>query len=151
MALGSALVDSLVSVALLLIGILVFSHGISWTILLLPLAYLPLLIITLGLSWFLASLGVYVRDIGPAVIIFTRLLFFLTPIVYPLERVPEKYMWIMKLNPLSMIVDSFRNVLLWGEPLNWVEWGIWVVLGFAVVILGYVWFSKTRTGFADVI
>ena len=149
--LGSALVDSLVSIALLLIGLLIFSHGISITILLLPLVYLPLLLITLGVSWFLASLGVYIRDTGPAVNICTRLWFFLTPIVYPLERVPQKYIWVMKLNPLSMVVETFRNILLWGKPLNWTEWFIWVLTGIAVAVFGYFWFTKTRAGFADVL
>lgn len=150
-ALGSALVDSLVSVALLLVGVLFFSHGILWTVIFLPLAYLPLFLITLGLAWFLASLGVYIRDVGPAINIITRLLFFLTPIVYPWERIPQKYLWIMKMNPLFAVVDSFRNVLLWGRPLAWDEWAVWVVVGFAVAILGYIWFAKTRAGFADVI
>jgi lipopolysaccharide transport system permease protein len=149
--LGSALVDSLVSIVLLLIGIVVFSHSLPLTIFLLPLVYLPLLLITLGASWFLASLGVYIRDVGPAINIFTRLWFFLTPIVYPLERVPQKYLWIIKLNPLSLIVETFRNVLLWGKPLNWAEWSIWVLAGGCIAMLGYFWFMKTRTGFADVL
>lgn len=150
-ALGSALVDSLVSVVLLLIGMLIFSHGILWTVIFLPLAYLPLFLITLGIAWFLASLGVYIRDVGPAINIITRLLFFLTPIVYPLERIPQRYLWVMKMNPLSAVVDSFRSTLLWGRPLAWVEWIVWVVVGFAVASLGYIWFAKTRIGFADVI
>lgn len=150
-ALGTAFVDSLVSIFLLLIGILISSHDLSLTILLLPLAYLPLILLTLGASWFLASLGVYVRDMGPAVNIFTRLWFFLTPIVYPLERVPERFMWIMKLNPLSLVVESFRNVLVWGKPLDYTEWITWVLIGTFVSILGYYWFIKTRTGFADVL
>lgn len=150
-ALGTAVVDSLVSIVLLLAGVLIFSHSIPSTILLLPLAYLPLLLISLGGAWFLSSLGVYIRDLGPAVSIFTRLWFFLTPIVYPLERVPQRYLWIMKLNPLSMVVESFRNILLWGKPLNWLEWSIWVLIGTCMAIAGYFWFTRTRKGFADVI
>src|SRR5574342_724805 len=99
-ALGSSFVDSLVSLVLLVTGLLLFGQGLPWTVLLLPLAYLPLLLITLGAAWFLAAFGVYVRDTGPAVNILTRLLFFLTPIVYPLERIPQRFQWIMKLNPL---------------------------------------------------
>jgi lipopolysaccharide transport system permease protein len=149
--LGSALVDSLVSLALLLAGLLLFSHSLSWTILFLPLAYLPLLLITLGISWFLASLGVYVRDAGPAVNILTRLWFFVTPIVYPMEGIPERYLWLIKLNPLSMIVDAFRRVILWGNPLPWTDWAVWTFIGGVTAVLGYVWFIKTRAGFADVL
>jgi lipopolysaccharide transport system permease protein len=150
-ALGTAFVDSLVSIALLLAGILITSHSLSLTILLLPLAYLPLLLITMGISWLLASLGVYIRDMGPAVGILTRLWFFLTPIVYPLERVPQRFLWIMKLNPLAMVVESFRSALLWGTPWNWVEWSVWLFVGLILATLGYLWFMKTRTGFADVL
>lgn len=150
-ALGTALVDSLLSIALLLVGILISSHGLPITVLWLPLAYLPLLLITLGASWLLASLGVYIRDMGPAVNIFTRLWFFLTPIVYPIERVPQRFLWLMKLNPLSLVVDSFRNILLWGKLWDWTEWVIWFLIGACTAILGYFWFTKTRTGFADVL
>ena len=150
-ALGTAFVDSLISIVLLLAGILILSQSLSLTVFLLPLAYLPLLLLTLGISWFLASLGVYIRDMGPAVGIFTRLWFFLTPIVYPLERVPQKYLWLMKMNPLSMIVESFRSILLWDIPFNWMEWFIWVAIGVSIAAAGYFWFTKTRTGFADVL
>lgn len=150
-ALGSAFVDSLVSIALLLVGILLFSHGLQLTTLLLPLAYLPLLLVTLGISWFLSALGVYIRDVGPAINIFTRLYFFLTPIVYPLERIPQRYRWVMKLNPLALVTDGFRNIILWGQPLNWTEWFAWVLAGTVLTILGYYWFMKTRMGFADVL
>jgi lipopolysaccharide transport system permease protein len=146
-----ALGTALISIVLLLVGILISTQSLSLTVLLLPLAYLPLLLLTLGISWFLASLGVYIRDIGPAIGIFTRLWFFLTPIVYPLERVPQNYVWIMKMNPLSMIVESFRSMLLWGIAPNWFEWFIWVVIGAFVAMVGYFWFLRTRTGFADVL
>ena len=114
-AVGTALVDSLIMMALLLVGILIFAHSLSWSVLLLPLVYFPLLLITLGLSWFLASLGVYIRDVGPIINIAMRLLFFLTPVVYPIERIPERFRWVMALNPLAFIVDAFRDVLLWGN------------------------------------
>jgi len=150
-ALGSAFADSLVSLALLLIGLMVSLHNLPLTVLLLPLAYLPILLITLGTAWFLAALGVYVRDVGPAINIITRLFFFLTPIVYPLERIPQKYLWVMKFNPLSSVVEAFRDILVWGKPLNWAEWSIWFMAGICITILGYTWFMKTRTGFADVL
>lgn len=149
--LSSALVDSLVSMVLLLIGMALWSQHLPWTVLLLPLAYLPLLLLTLGTSWILASLGVYIRDVGPAINILTRFLFFLTPIVYPLERIPPAYLWIMKLNPLSAVVETFRDVLLWGRMFSWVEWSAWTLAGIVILAVGYLWFMKTRTGFADVL
>lgn len=150
-AVGTAFVDSLITLSLLLIGVLVFARGLTWMVLLLPVVYIPLLLISLGLSWFLSSLGVYIRDVGPMVNIFTRLLFFLTPIVYSIERVPERFRWVMALNPLAFIVDAFRDVLLWGISPAWTTWLIWSVLGLLISGLGYLWFNLTRKGFADVI
>lgn len=149
--LGGAFVDSLISILMMLAGMLIFLHGIPMSVLLLPVVYVPLVLITIGLSWFIASLGVYIRDLGPAIGIITRLLFFLTPIVYPLSQVPARYLWIIKLNPLSIIVESFRSVLLAGSMLNWFEWSIWTVIGLIIAVMGYYWFMKTRNGFADVI
>ena len=74
------MVQSLISTGILLAASLVFFKSVSPFVLLLPLAYVPLVFLTLGLGWFLASLGVYVRDIGQAIGVATQVLFFLSPI-----------------------------------------------------------------------
>ena len=113
-AVGSAVVQSLISTGILLAASLVFFKSVSPFVLLLPLAYVPLVFLTLGLGWFLASLGVYVRDIGQAIGVATQVLFFLSPIFYPVSAVPEHLRFILYANPMTMILTGFRRTLLGG-------------------------------------
>jgi lipopolysaccharide transport system permease protein len=145
------LVNSCFSLAILLLGMAIFKYPFYWTIFLLPLIYVPLVLITLGFAWFLASIGVFVRDIDSGIRIITQLLLFVTPVFYPLERVPVEIQNLLKLNPLTFIVISYRRLLLWGQPLVWGEWLFWVAVGFIIALLGLLWFRKSRHAFADVI
>ena len=149
-AVGSALVNSLITAGLVLVGsVLVLGH-VSPTVVLLPLAYLPLILLCLGLSWFLASLGVYIRDIGQGIGIVVQMLFFASPVFYSPTAVPERIRGVLLANPLTLILDAFRQTLLWGELLNWRMWIVWTTMTAAIALLGYVWFMKTKKGFADV-
>ncbi len=115
-----------------------------------PLAYLPLLLLTVGLAWFLASLGVYVRDVGQVIGVITQALFFLSPIFYPVSAVPEHLRFMLYVNPLTTILAGFRLAVLWSDA---PAWGVWaaVTMGMAVVaLLGYGWLMQTKKGFADV-
>lgn len=147
----AALIFGLAWFVLLLLGTVIFLGHISWTMLLLPLPLIPLLLISGGVGFFVASLGVYLRDMQQLVGIVTQVLFFMTPILYPLAIVPEKMRWILQLNPLSIIVEQSRQVFLYGRlpdfgPLIGVT-----VLSLAVFMLGLAWFVKTKKGFADVL
>lgn len=149
--LGAAFLTSLISVLLVLIGNLVLMRTISKTLYLLPLAYLPLIFLSLGLGWFFASLGVYVRDLAQAMPVATQILLFMSTIFYPASAVPHSLKFLFDLNPLTTIVESFRQVLLWGNPLPWVSWGIWTVLTGILAVAGYAWFMSTKKGFADLL
>lgn len=149
--LGAALFHSLISIAILIAAALLIMGTISVTIVLLPLAMLPLLGLCLGLGWLLASLGVYVRDTAYAIGIVTQVLFFMSAIFYPISAVPEALQPIMYLNPLTSIVEDFRRVLIWNQPLDWAPWLVVTAIGGAMLLLGYTWFMKTKSGFADVI
>jgi lipopolysaccharide transport system permease protein len=116
----------------------------------LPLLYIPLVLLVLGAGWFLASLGVYVRDIGQVVSVVITVLFFLTPIFYPASAVPGRMHLITKINPLAMIVEDFRDLLVWSQMFSLKEWAAWTVLLAALCMLGYIWFIGTKKGFADV-
>lgn len=147
----SALFHALIGVFALIVVKVVLMGNVSMTVILLPLAALPLVGLTLGVGWFLASLGVYVRDTPHAVGVATQILFFLTPIIYPIEAVPEGLRPILRLNPLSEIVESFRCVLVWNQAPDWSVWLRVMIASAVVVLLGYTWFMKTKAGFADVI
>jgi lipopolysaccharide transport system permease protein len=147
---GSAVVHSLISVGILLVAGWAFLGAVPVTVALLPLAYLPLVLLSLGLGWFLGALGVYVRDVGQAVGVVIQVLLFVSPIFYPTTAVPEAFRPALYANPLTSIVGEFRRTLLWGGPLDWAPWGGLLLLTAAVALLGYAWFMQTKKGFADV-
>ena len=149
-ATGSALITALINVILVLIGSILVYHAVSPTVLLLPLVFIPLILLTLGSAWFLSSLSVFVRDIGQAISIIVQVLFFLTPIVYSANTVPPNLRFLLALNPLASIIDGFRRTLIWGTMLDWKGWIIVTLVSAVVAIFGFAWFSATKRGFADV-
>ncbi|CAB3688942.1 Teichoic acid translocation permease protein TagG [Achromobacter mucicolens] len=150
-AFGSATFHLLVSFVVLLIAQLIFLGNIPWTIIYLPMVLVPLALFCLGLSWFLAGLGVYIRDTAQAVSLLTIVLTFVSPIFYPLSAIPNRMQFYVKLNPMTFVVEETRNVLIFGKTLNWTLWGIYTAIGLVVFVLGIAWFQKVRKGFADVV
>lgn len=149
--LGSALVNSLVTVGLVVLGALLLLQHFSPLIIVLPLVYLPLLLLSLGAGWFLASLGVYIRDIGQGIGLVVQMLFFISPVLYPVSAVPEDLRGILLVNPLTHILTWFRHVLLWNEMPDWGMWLLLVTLTGVFAMAGYAWFMRTKKGFADVL
>jgi lipopolysaccharide transport system permease protein len=143
--------NALFSLAILLVGMLCVRGTIPWTTLLLPLVWLPIMLFSLGCGYFLASLGVFLRDIGSTIGILTTVLFFLTPIFYPLRLVPEQFRIICQINPLALYVEDARRVLLWGLLPDWPWFLGGSLLSLAVFVSGFVWFMKSKKAFADVI
>lgn len=150
-ALGSALFHAAISLLVLLIAQLILTHQLMWTILLFPLVLLPLLFATMGFAWFLAGLGVYVRDIGQITGMFTTVLMFLSPVFYPISALPAKYQTWLQFNPLTFIIEEGRNSLIFGKMPDVWRWGIMMTVGISIAWAGFVWFQKTRKGFADVL
>jgi lipopolysaccharide transport system permease protein len=150
-AIGAALFHSLVSLGVLIVAFVLFNGYLNWTAIFIPLVLLPLIILTLGVAWMLASLGVFLRDLGQTTGIITTILLFFSPIFYPVTALPVRLRpWIM-VNPLTFIIEQAREVLIWGHLPNWVGLGIYSIVALAVAWAGYAWFQKTRKGFADVL
>ncbi|KAA8703412.1 ABC transporter permease [Pseudomonas cannabina] len=149
--LGSALFHSCISLVVLVIAQLLISHTLFWTALLFPLILVPLILGTLGISWFLASLGVYLRDVGHVITVLTTVLLFLSPVLYPVAALPEVYRPWLQMNPLTYIIEESRSVLLFGNLPHWDSLGIAIVIGTVMATMGFWFFQKTRKGFADVI
>ncbi|MBD8657079.1 ABC transporter permease [Oxalobacteraceae sp. CFBP 13730] len=149
--LGAALFHSLISLAVLLAAYALFNGALQWTAVFVPLVLLPLLILILGLAWMLASLGVFLRDVGQFVAILTTVLTFLSPVFYPVTAVPERFRSIIMLNPLTFIIEQARDVLIWGRLPDWFGLGVYTGAAMACAWCGYAWFQKTRKGFADVL
>jgi lipopolysaccharide transport system permease protein len=149
--LGAALFHSLINLLVLLAAFVLFNGYVHGTVLLAPLVLFPLVVATLGFAWMLASLGVFIRDVGPTIGIITTVLLFLSPVFYPITAVPEQYRpWIMA-NPLTFIITQSREVLIWGRMPDWIGLGIYLLAALGVAWMGFAWFQKTRKGFADVL
>lgn len=150
-ALITALFHGMINVLVLLIVHAVVNHTFVWTVLLLPLAWLPLGAWCLGLLWWLSALGVYLRDILHAVALGLQVLFFASPILYPLERVPAALRPWLQLNPLTPLIDAQRRVLLGGQPPAWGSWALSLGTGLLVMWSGFLFFRHVRKGFSDVL
>jgi lipopolysaccharide transport system permease protein len=148
---GSALFHGFISLLVWLIFYLLVYGLPSPTILLLPFVLLPLILLTMGISWFFASLGVYLRDIAQITSILTAVLMFLSPIFYPEEAVPENFRIFLVLNPLAPALAQIRGVLMWGEVPSFQAWIIYLLFSMLVAWVGFAWFQKSRKGFADVL
>jgi lipopolysaccharide transport system permease protein len=100
----------------------------------------------MGLCWFLAATGVYLRDVGQVVGIATTAMLFLSPIFYPITALPEAYRVWLHINPLTFILEQVRAVSIFGSGPDWLGLTFYLVGSVGVAALGFAWFQKTRRG-----
>lgn len=147
----TALAFGLIWLSILVFGILIFVHKIYLSALCLPLILIPFVLLSTGLAWFLASVGTFFRDMQHAIGIILQALFFMSPVIYPLEMVPKGLRPVFRINPLTTVIEQSRNILLFGAWPDWLKLAILTVASLIIFQMGYVWFMKTKRGFADVI
>jgi lipopolysaccharide transport system permease protein len=150
-SLGAALFHALVSLLVLLVAFAMLNGFIQWTAIFAPLVLLPLMLLSLGFGWILSSLGVFVRDIGQLIGVFTTALLFLSPVFFPVSALPESFQPWLNLNPLTFIIEQSREVLIWGHLPDWQGLTLYSIGAGIFAWLGFFWFQKTRKGFADVL
>lgn len=150
-SLGAALFHAGISFLVLFAALLAMGQTISWTILLLPIVILPLLLLIMGLSWLLSSIGVFIRDIGQLIGLALTMLLFLSPIFYSTTALPESIRSYLFLNPLTFIIEQTRAVILNHQMPDWHGLLIYYMVAILVAWIGQAWFNKTRQGFADVV
>lgn len=121
------------------------------TILLTPALLAPLVLTALGVSWLLSSLGVFLRDLGNVVELVIAVLFFMTPIFYSIENVPERVRGVLALNPLAQVIEDVRRVAIAGELPGAAWYGVSMVVSAAFALFAYAAFMKSKRAFADVI
>ena len=147
----AALAQQLIGTVVLIVAALLVQGTVHPTLLWLPALLLPQVLLTLGAAWFIAALGVYVRDIVQGVGLALMIWLYLTPIIYPESAVPEKYRAIVNLNPFTPLVRCYRRILLEGQAPDWAGLGYVAAFSVLIFLAGYWWFARTRKGFADVI
>ncbi len=148
----STFIESNFGLAALIVVVAISSHTIHLTLALLPLIWLPQLLFTAGLGYLMAGLTVFLRDIPQTLVVIFNLWFYLTPIVYPIDVIPESFHpWLFRLNPMATIAEIYRDLILTGELTHWGEWGLLTLISLISFILGFWVYRKLRPAFADVL
>lgn len=149
--LASALFNAVISLGLLTVFLLFQRQSIPLTALYVPLVLAPLLMLTVGLSWLLASIGVFFRDVGQLVGVIMSMLLFLSPVFYPASSAPVLAQKLIYLSPLTYPIEELRAVMILGNQPDWGNWLAYVAVS-SIVAIGGLWiFQVSRPAFADVI
>jgi lipopolysaccharide transport system permease protein len=151
MATGTAVFHCLVAFIPLAIGLGLTRGTLPVTILYLPLFVAPLALAVCGLSWVLAAIGVFIRDIQQALSPGVLILMFLSAIFYPIQAVPEQARHLLALNPMITLIDNARKAIVWGIRPDYVALAYLAAGSILLFLLGYIVFIRSRSAFADVI
>lgn len=145
-----ALIDLAIASIIFFALMIYYQMPMTAGLLLLPAVLLLLILFTLGVGQFLAALNVNYRDIKHALPFVVQLWMFASPVVYPVSMVPEKFHWLVNLNPISGIIEATRALIV-GKPLDWGALGLAGIGTLAILLLGFWYFERTERRFADVI
>ncbi len=147
---GAAAFHLAAGLGLVLVGSAFSTAGLTLHFLWLPVLVLPLLLLSLGVGWFLSALGVFLRDIGQVTAFAATALLFASAVMFPPERIPEALQF-LRLNPLFQIINLARHGVLWHQPIP-LQWVAYVyVVSAAIFVVGAIFFALLRRSFAEVI
>lgn len=135
---------------LILVGALAWTGHLSMGILLYPILVLPVLLLAIGLSWFLAAWGVFIKDMTQIVPLLVQMTLFVSPVFYPASAVPAMLRPVYEYNPLGAVIEAVRAAIL-SQSIAWTGWLVALAGGAIVTALGYAFFQHSRDEFADVL
>ena len=148
---GSALTGHLIGFGVLLVLLLLCKQWIGWYALTIFM-YLPcLMLFSLGLSWLVASVNVFARDVGQTVTIVLQLWFYLCPILYPARIIPEQYQFLLRLNPMYFVTEGYRRALLDNQGPSLVDAVYFLVITLVLLFIGGWVFRRLKGQFAEVL
>ena len=147
----TAFIDSTIGLVMLIVALGLFAQTVHWTLLLLPLVWIPQLLLTAGLGYMVASLTVFLRDIPQTLSIGISFLFYLTPIMYPQEMIPPPFRNWVRWNPFSVVSELYRDLTLWGSLQHGWEWIYLWMLSAVIFVLGTWMYRRLSPAFADVL
>lgn len=145
----SETINFLISTIIIIGFTLAYGMGLTPYILLYPLVLLVQYILLLGISLIVSSITVYFRDLQHFIGVLLQLFFYATPIVYAVETIPENFRWILQINPMTYIIEGFRDIFYNQQMPNLKELGIILIIGIAICIVGYSIFNKLQRRFAE--
>jgi len=145
--LGASLVHGAFNLFILLIALTLTGH-LHGQITLYPVLLFPILLLAVGISWFLSAWGVFIKDMTQIVPLFVQMLMFLSPVFYPASAVPDFLRPLYQINPIGSVIEACRASAL-GQPIPWPAWSIALAVGLAATSLGYAFFQRSREEFAD--
>lgn len=146
-----AFINCVISYMILLIGNIILTHTVHITSIELILLFIPLFITCLGISYALAALVVYFRDIVNAISLIVMVLMYISPIFYSLEAAPKLFQRIAAINPLAYIIENARRVCIYGQHMNLNYYLISLGVSAVILVVGYQIFSRLKDGFADIL
>ncbi|MEX0777521.1 MAG: ABC transporter permease [Phycisphaeraceae bacterium] len=147
---GAGLVDLVISFAVYAIILLCYQQPISGQIVFLPLLIVLTVMATLGVGYILAALTVNYRDFRYVIPFMLQALMYASPVIFPVSVVPQKYQWILALNPMAGIIDGFRAAILPGKPWNFTTLGVSTAMTLLLFVLGVFYFRRVERKFADI-
>jgi ABC-2 type transport system permease protein len=145
----ASLADKLFGIGALIVVVFIVQHRLHWEVLLLPLIMVLQLLFTLGLTYIMAVIGTYLPDMGEILRPVIRGTFFITPILWPPETLPENLRWIENYNPLAYLVGAYRDTILWGELPGGLATLYFSLFSAALFLVGFALFVRFKSGFAD--
>ncbi len=145
----ASLIQNVLGVGALMLVLMVLEQRLHWTALLLPLVMVPQVLFTAGLCYLMAVAGTYVPDIRETLRAVVRATFFITPIIWPADRVPEKFRFLVDYNPLAFLVEAYRNLILDGELPGTMAVIYFSLLAVALFAVGLAVFNRVKHGFVD--
>ncbi len=135
---------------IIILGFVIFGGlGISKYILLYPLVLLAQYLLLIGISLIISSISVYVRDLQHLIGVAMQLLFYATPIVYASETIPDNFKWILYLNPMTYIINGYRDIFYNQRMIDIVSTLLLIIISIVLCIIGYIIFNKLQKGFAE--
>lgn len=145
----SETINFFISTIIIICFTLAYGMGLTKYVLLYPLVLLIQYILLIGTSLIVSSITVYFRDLQHFIGVLLQLFFYATPIVYSMETIPENFRWILKANPMTYIIDGFRDIFYYQRMPDIKMLGIIFVIGIIVCVLGYLIFNKLQKKFAE--
>jgi lipopolysaccharide transport system permease protein len=147
----SSMISAILGLIILVALVGVFTHQVAATIFFAPLILLSQFMFVAGLSWLVASLGVYIQDLRHMMTLTLQTWMYLTPIIYPMDKFPHSIAFLAWINPMAGMVNDYRRVLLENLPPDWNHYFVYTAMAVAIWSVGYFFFCKTKRSFADVV